>query len=165
LHETSEDVLAFRPFPQGALRKIRGTNLLERLNVAPRGALSEAAHQTPHPYRRHLPQRRRDHPPGGRPAAGAAGGVAVGGPPRVLGAVDGQAGQQQRSGPGSTNSCTYCSCLTTDLRSGHRPRDLHHSRGRCPLRSFRKHNAPDQKRADAVGRNQGSRLPSSVSGC
>lgn len=61
--EIRDDVLAFRPFLQGALRKLRGTNLLERLNVARRGALSKATHQGPHPSGRHLPQRRCDHMP------------------------------------------------------------------------------------------------------
>ena len=44
--------------------------------------------------------------------------------------VDGQAGQDQRSAPRSTNSCTCRSCLITDLRSDHKPRLLHHSKGR-----------------------------------
>jgi putative transposase len=35
-------------FPQEHWRKIWSTNPLERLNVAPRGALSGIAHQTPH---------------------------------------------------------------------------------------------------------------------
>jgi len=35
-----------------------------------------------------------------------------------------------RSAPRSINSCTCCSCLLTTLRSGHRPRVLHHSAGR-----------------------------------
>jgi hypothetical protein len=29
-------------------------------------------------------------------------------------------------------SCSHCSCLITTLRSGHRPLDLHHSKGRDP---------------------------------
>jgi putative transposase len=43
-----DDVLAFLHFPQEQCRKIWSTNPLERLNVAPRGALSGAAHQTAH---------------------------------------------------------------------------------------------------------------------
>jgi putative transposase len=82
--QAKDDVLAFRSSPAEHWRKIWSTNPLERLNVAPRGALSGAAHQTPHPRRRDLAQRRRHHPPGGGPAAGAAGGVAVGGAPRLF---------------------------------------------------------------------------------
>jgi transposase-like protein len=84
MHEAREDVLAFRHFLKDDWRKIWSTNLLERVNVTPRGALSEAAHQTPHPSGGHLPQRRRDHPPGGGGAAGAARALAAGGPPHVL---------------------------------------------------------------------------------
>jgi transposase-like protein len=51
-----DDVLAFLHFPQEHGRKIWSTNSLERLNVAPRGALSGAAHQTPHQRGRHFPQ-------------------------------------------------------------------------------------------------------------
>jgi transposase-like protein len=36
---TREDVLAFRHFPFSHWRKLWSTNLLERVNVAPRGAL------------------------------------------------------------------------------------------------------------------------------
>jgi len=43
-----DDVLAFLHFPQKHWRKIWRSNPLERLNVAPRGELSGAAHQTPH---------------------------------------------------------------------------------------------------------------------
>ena len=68
--------------------------------------------------------------PGGCAAAGAAGGMAARWPPRLLGTVDGQAGQDQRIGSRSINSCTCSSCLITDLRSNHRPRLLHHSKGR-----------------------------------
>jgi len=56
MNEAREDVLAFRHFPQPHWKKVWSTNLLERVNVAPRGALSEAAHRAPHPRRRHLPQ-------------------------------------------------------------------------------------------------------------
>jgi hypothetical protein len=66
-----EDVLAFRHFPHQHWRKLWSTNLLERVNVAPRGALCNLPNQTPHPCRRHLPQRRRNHPLGGGRAAGA----------------------------------------------------------------------------------------------
>ena len=51
-----DDVLAFLHFPQEHWRKVWSTNPLERLNVAPRGALSEADHQTPPQHGRHLPQ-------------------------------------------------------------------------------------------------------------
>ena len=51
-------------------------------------------------------------------------------PPRLLGTVDGQAGQDQRIGSRSINSCTCSSCLITDLRLDHRPRLLHQSKGR-----------------------------------
>jgi putative transposase len=37
-----EDVLAFRHFPNSHWRKLWSTNLLERVNVAPRGALGSA---------------------------------------------------------------------------------------------------------------------------
>jgi hypothetical protein len=56
--EAREDVLAFRGFPPEHWRKIWSTKPLEWLNVAPRGALSEAADQTPPPGRRHRPERR-----------------------------------------------------------------------------------------------------------
>jgi putative transposase len=42
MHEAREDVLAFRHFPQNHWRKIWSTNLLERVNVAPRGALGSS---------------------------------------------------------------------------------------------------------------------------
>jgi putative transposase len=42
MHEAKEDVLAFRHFPKDHWRKIWSTNLLERVNVAPRGALGSA---------------------------------------------------------------------------------------------------------------------------
>ena len=42
MHEARKDVLAFRHFPQKHWRKIWSTNLLERVNVAPRGALGNA---------------------------------------------------------------------------------------------------------------------------
>jgi transposase-like protein len=63
--QAKDDVLAFRSSPPEHWRKIWSTNPLERLNVAPRGALSGAANQTPHPRRRDLPQRRRHYQPGG----------------------------------------------------------------------------------------------------
>jgi putative transposase len=72
-----DDVLAFLHFPQEHWRKIWSTNPLERLNVAPRGALCQLLHQTTHQRRRHLPQRRRHHPAGRQSAAGAAGGMAA----------------------------------------------------------------------------------------
>ena len=64
MNEVREDVLAFRHFPPQHWKKVWSTNLLERLNVAPAGALSAADHKAPHPRLRHLPQRRGDHPPG-----------------------------------------------------------------------------------------------------
>jgi len=39
-----------------------------------------------------------------------------------------------KGGHVTTNSCTCCGCLITQLRSGHRPRVLHHSKGRDPAR-------------------------------
>jgi putative transposase len=42
MHEAKEDVLAFRHFPKDHWRKIWSTNLLERINVAQRGALGSA---------------------------------------------------------------------------------------------------------------------------
>jgi transposase-like protein len=84
MHEAKEDVLAFRHFPKDHWRKIWSTNLLERVNVAPRGALCNALFQAPHQGCGHLPQRRGDHPPGGGGAAGAARALAAGGPPHVL---------------------------------------------------------------------------------
>lgn len=73
--EAKEDVLAFRHFPQQHWRKIWSTNLLERLNEVG---------QTPHPHCGQLPQRRGDHTPGGRCAAGARRALADGGPLQVL---------------------------------------------------------------------------------
>ena len=61
MHEAKEDVLAFRHFPKDHWRKIWSTNLLERVNVAPRGALCQLLHQAPHQGRGHLPQRSGDH--------------------------------------------------------------------------------------------------------
>jgi hypothetical protein len=74
MHEPREDVLThscgedfvYSHVPQHHWRKIWRTNLLERVNVAPRGALCETDHQPPHPRCRHRLQRRRYHPPGGR---------------------------------------------------------------------------------------------------
>ena len=43
MHEAKEDVLAFRHFPKDHWRKIWSTNLLERVNVAPRGALGQSS--------------------------------------------------------------------------------------------------------------------------
>jgi hypothetical protein len=40
---TREDVLAFRHFPLSHWRKLWSTNLLERVNVAPRGALGQSS--------------------------------------------------------------------------------------------------------------------------
>jgi len=40
---TREDVLAFRHFPLSHWRKLWSTNLLERFNVAPRGALGQSS--------------------------------------------------------------------------------------------------------------------------
>ena len=51
-----DNVLAFLCLPQEHWRKIWSTNPLERLNVAPIGALCELPDQTPHQRRRHLPQ-------------------------------------------------------------------------------------------------------------
>jgi putative transposase len=85
-----DDVLAFLHFPQEQWRKIWSTNPLERLNVAPIGALSEAAHQTPHQRGRHLPQRRGDRAIGWQPVAGAAGRMAAGAPPLLLRGHHGQ---------------------------------------------------------------------------
>jgi transposase-like protein len=90
-----DDVLAFLHFPQEHWRKIWSTNPLERLNVAPRGALSGIAHQTPHQRGRHLPQRRGDRTIGWQPVAGAAGRMAAGAPPLLL---RGHHGQDPRSG-------------------------------------------------------------------
>jgi putative transposase len=63
MDEAKEDVLTFRHFPKDHWRKIWSTNLLERVNVAPRGALCKALHQAPHKGCGHLPQRRRQWPP------------------------------------------------------------------------------------------------------
>ena len=90
-----DDVLAFLHFPHEHWRKTWSTNPLERLNVAPRGVLSEADHQTPHQRGRHLPQRRRHCQAGGQSVAGAAGGMAAGTPPFLL---RGHHGQDPRSG-------------------------------------------------------------------
>jgi transposase-like protein len=64
MNEAREEVLAFRHFPAQHWKKVWSTSLLERVNVAPRGALSKAEDKAPHPRRWHLPQRCRDHPPG-----------------------------------------------------------------------------------------------------
>ena len=120
--QVMEEVMAFRFFPPEHWRKI----------WSPNPGASQQGDQAPHPRRRHLPQRCRDHPPGGCAAAGAAGGMAARWPPRLLGTVDGQAGQDQRIGSRSINSCTCCGSLITKRRSGHRPQDLHHSKGRNP---------------------------------
>ena len=40
--KTREDMLAFRHFPPSHWRKLWSTNLLERFNVTPRGALGSA---------------------------------------------------------------------------------------------------------------------------
>ncbi|MFM9104545.1 MAG: IS256 family transposase [Cyanobium sp.] len=42
MHEAKEDVLGFRHFPKEHWKKVWSTNLLERVNVAPRGALGSA---------------------------------------------------------------------------------------------------------------------------
>ena len=42
MHEAREDLLAFHHFPQHHWHKIWSTNLLERVNVAPRGAIGSA---------------------------------------------------------------------------------------------------------------------------
>jgi hypothetical protein len=84
MHEAKEDVLAFRHFPKDHWRKIWSTNLLERVNVAPRGALCNLLHQAPHQGCGHLPQRPCDPPPGGSGVAGAARALATGGTPHVL---------------------------------------------------------------------------------
>ena len=51
-----DDVLAFQCFPQEHWRKIWSSNPLERVNVAPIGALCELPDQAPHQRGRHLPQ-------------------------------------------------------------------------------------------------------------
>jgi hypothetical protein len=92
MNEPTEEVLAYscgedfvnRHFPGQHWKKIWSTNLLERVNVAPRGALRKKLHKAPHPRRRHLPQGRRDYPPGWGGAAGAGRALAAGGPPYVL---------------------------------------------------------------------------------
>ncbi len=84
MHEAKEDVLAFRHFPKEHWKKIWSTNLLERVNVAPIGALCELPDQAPYQGRRHLPRRPRHHSPGGGGAAGATRALAAGGPPHVL---------------------------------------------------------------------------------
>jgi putative transposase len=71
MNEAREEVLAFRHFPAQHWKKVWSTNLLERVNVAARGALRISHHKAPHPRRRHLPQRRWDYPPGWDGAAGA----------------------------------------------------------------------------------------------
>jgi transposase-like protein len=71
MNEAREEVLAFRHFPAQHWKKVWSTNLLERVNVAARGALSKSHRKAPHPRRRHLPQRRWDYPPGWDCAAGA----------------------------------------------------------------------------------------------
>jgi transposase-like protein len=88
-HSCGEDFV-YRHFPVSHWRKLWSNNLLERVNVAPRGALCELPDQTPHPCRRHLPQRRRYHAPGGGGAAGAGRASAAGGPPHVLARLDGR---------------------------------------------------------------------------
>jgi len=42
MHEAKENVLAFCHFPKDHWKKVWSTNLLERVNVAPRGALGSA---------------------------------------------------------------------------------------------------------------------------
>jgi transposase-like protein len=86
--QVMEEVLAFRSFPPEHWRKI----------WSPNPGASQQGDQAPHPRRRHLPQRRRDHPPGWCVAAGAAEGMAARRPTRLLGTVDGQAGQDERIG-------------------------------------------------------------------
>ena len=51
-----DEVLVFLHCLQEHWRKIWSTNPLERLNVAPRGALCDPIHQTPHHRGRHGPQ-------------------------------------------------------------------------------------------------------------
>ena len=74
--------------------------LAQDLEYQPAGA-AEQRDQAPHPRRRHLPQRRRNHPAGGCASAGAAGGMATRWSPRVLRTLDDQAGQHQQSDPKS----------------------------------------------------------------
>jgi hypothetical protein len=105
--------------------------LAQDLEYQPAGA-AEQRDQAPHPRRRHLPQRRRNHPAGGCASVGAARGMATRWSPHVFRTLDGQAGQHQQSDQRSTKSCHNGSCLITTLRSGHRPLDLHHSKGRNP---------------------------------
>jgi hypothetical protein len=110
MEQAREDVLAFRNFPSEHWRKIWSTNPRERLNKK---------------------IKRRTRVVGIFPNDASI--------VRLVGALllelreewqlDGQAGQHQRSAPRSTNSCYRCSCLITMLRSGHRARVLHHSKG------------------------------------
>jgi transposase-like protein len=43
MNDAREDVLAFRHFPQLHWNKVWSTDLLERINVAPRGALAQSS--------------------------------------------------------------------------------------------------------------------------
>jgi hypothetical protein len=112
-----EDVLAFRHFTLSHWRKLWSTNLLERVNVAPRGALCNLPNQTAHPCRRYLPQRRRNHPLGGGRAAGAGRALAAGGPPHVLARLDGLHPTQRR-GPAGTRSGEGCHAIAHSNHSG-----------------------------------------------
>jgi len=81
MHEAKEDVLAFRPFPQGPLAQG-----LEHQPARTR----QRGDQAPHEGGRHLPQRCRHYKAGGQSAAGATGGMAAGAPPLLLRGHHGQ---------------------------------------------------------------------------
>ncbi len=49
MNEAREDVRAFRHFPPPHRKKVWSTNLLERVNVAPRGVLTKAEYKAPLP--------------------------------------------------------------------------------------------------------------------
>ncbi len=76
--------------------------LAQDLEHQPARAL-EQGDQATHQRGRHLPQRRRDHPLGGQPAAGAAGGMAAGAPAFLLRGHHGQ-DPGARRGPGAHRS-------------------------------------------------------------
>ena len=92
MNEAREDVLAYScgedfvyyQLPQQHWKKVWSTNLLERVNVAPRDELCEADHKAPVQDRRYLHKSRGDYTPGGRGVAGAGRALAAGGPPHVL---------------------------------------------------------------------------------
>ena len=113
--------------------------LAQALEHQPAGA-GQRGDQTPHPCRRHLPQRRRDHPLGGGRAAGARRALAAGGPPHVLARLDGRHPIQRR-GPAGNRSGEGCHAIADSNHSGPLAPGIRHDptgratslapRGRC----------------------------------